>query len=73
MSTLATPFVNEDDFYDPNQVKVVVDQEGRALYFSRSPIPHSREHAKGEFSLIDPIPLKHLGMYAYEKNSFKDS
>lgn len=67
MSTLATPFVNENDFYDPNQVKVVVDQEGRALYFSRSPIPHSREHAKGEFSLIDPIPLKHLGMYAYEK------
>lgn len=67
MSTLATPFVNEDDFYDPNQVKVVVDQEGRALYFSRSPIPNSREHAKGEFSLIDPIPLKHLGMYAYEK------
>lgn len=67
MSTLATPFVNEDDFYDPNQVKVVVDQEGRALYFSRSPIPHSREHAKGKFSLIDPIPLKHLGMYAYEK------
>ncbi len=68
MSTLATPFANEEDFYDPNQVKVVVDQEGRALYFSRAPIPHSREHAKGEFSLIDPIPLKHLGMYAYEKN-----
>lgn len=68
MSTLATPFENQDDFYDPNQVKVVVGNEGRAMYFSRSPIPYFMEREKAGFSLIEPFPLKHLGMYAYEKN-----
>ena len=43
MATLATPFEKWADFLDPNQVKLVVDSQGRALYFSRSAIPYVRD------------------------------
>lgn len=39
MSTLAVPFTQESDFLDPNQVKVILDSRGYAMYFSRAPIP----------------------------------
>lgn len=64
MSTLAVPFRREEDWRNPNCVKVVCDGRGRALYFSRSPIPHVREGApdfgSGRF-------LHHLGLYAYRR------
>ena len=47
ISTLASPFYNKDDFLDPNQVKVVLDNSDHALYFSRSPIPYAREASFG--------------------------
>ena len=43
MATLATPFRRVVDFYNPNQVKVVIRRDGRALYFSRSRMPFSRD------------------------------
>ena len=64
ISTLAYPFESLDDFQDPNQVKVVRDKEGFAMYFSRSPIPYSRDS-------LQPVDGKgfpahrHLGVYAY--------
>jgi len=62
MCTLACPFEREEDFRDPNQVKVVMDQGGVALYFSRSAIPFSR----GEASWIGPGgAYRHLGLYGY--------
>lgn len=67
MATLATHFKSEGDFHDPNKVKVVLDLEGRALYFSRSPIPFAREY-KGYVDsawLQDNPCFWHLGMYAY--------
>lgn len=45
---------------DPNKVKVVIDRHGKALYFSRSPIPHHRDGAAEESTF-----LKHLGIYGY--------
>jgi 3-deoxy-manno-octulosonate cytidylyltransferase (CMP-KDO synthetase) len=67
MATLATTFKRIVDFYNPNQVKVVMRSDGRALYFSRSRLPFSRD-----FGLtIDDAWLaanpchKHLGLYAY--------
>ena len=60
MATLAYPGANREDFFDPNIVKVVVDRDGKALYFSRSPIPFPRDGQAGE-----PEFLKHLGFYAY--------
>ena len=72
MATLAVPFAHEEDFLDPNQVKVVLDREGYALYFSRASIPHPRDADEERWSGADPFAYKHLGMYAYE-SSFLDS
>ena len=43
MATLAYPDTNKNDLTDPGVVKVVLDAKGRALYFSRSPIPRARD------------------------------
>lgn len=70
MATLATPFVEWADFLDPNQVKVVLDSEGRALYFSRSAIPYNRDREgnAGE-SMISSFPAyRHLGLYGYSSD-----
>ena len=72
LGTLAAPFAREEDFVDPNQVKVVLDQEGFALYFSRSPIPHPREPAGQRWGGNGSFAYKHLGTYAY-KASFLES
>jgi 3-deoxy-manno-octulosonate cytidylyltransferase (CMP-KDO synthetase) len=40
VTNLAKPILNEEEYHDPNNVKVVVDEQWDALYFSRSPIPH---------------------------------
>jgi len=61
ISTLATPIINLRDLENPNKVKVVLDKEGRALYFSRSPIPYFMSPGK------EPLYLKHIGVYAYTK------
>jgi 3-deoxy-manno-octulosonate cytidylyltransferase (CMP-KDO synthetase) len=66
MATLIKKIVDEKDLHDPNIVKVVVDKDGFALYFSRSPIPYNRE-AKGA-SFLTQIHYKHLGIYAYTKD-----
>jgi len=67
MATLGTPLKYERDFLNPNHVKCVCDRAGRALYFSRAPIPHFRD-LNGAFDpqLAAAVPvLIHLGLYAY--------
>ena len=63
MATLAHPGTDNDHFYDPAVVKVVLDAEGRALYFSRAPIPSLSEASSA------PQYYKHLGLYGY-RNGF---
>jgi 3-deoxy-manno-octulosonate cytidylyltransferase (CMP-KDO synthetase) len=67
MATLATPFKRVVDFYDANQVKVVVRRDGRALYFSRSRMPFPRDLGLTiEDDWVESHPCrKHLGLYAY--------
>ncbi len=67
MATLATPFKRIVDFYNPNQVKVVMRKDGRALYFSRSRLPFSRDLGLTiDDAWIAANPCyKHLGLYAY--------
>ena len=60
MATLASPFAADEDPSNPNIVKLVVDQRGRAMYFSRSLIPFDRD-GRGV------APLKHPGLYAYRR------
>lgn len=67
VSTLMTRCPAED-IDNPNAVKVVVDHDGNALYFSRATIPYDRD-GKGQEARSDGIPYwKHLGLYAYRKH-----
>jgi len=67
MATLATPIHSRKQLEDPACVKVVFDEQGRALYFSRSVIPHPREW---QDRLLDPEVgcfFQHIGLYAYRR------
>jgi 3-deoxy-manno-octulosonate cytidylyltransferase (CMP-KDO synthetase) len=66
MATLGTPIHSEEIYRDPSCVKVVRSRTGRALYFSRSPIPHHRDGLAARSS-ESPIALLHLGLYAYRR------
>jgi len=67
MATLVTPFKRVVDFYNSNQVKVVLRGDGRALYFSRSRMPFSRDLGLTiDDAWVQANPCyKHLGLYAY--------
>jgi 3-deoxy-manno-octulosonate cytidylyltransferase (CMP-KDO synthetase) len=66
MSTAAHPIASVADFVNPNVVKVVLQADGLALYFSRAPIPWWRDgFAQGVSALPDPAPLRHVGIYGY--------
>jgi 3-deoxy-manno-octulosonate cytidylyltransferase (CMP-KDO synthetase) len=72
MATAAHGIDSWADFQNPNVVKVVTDQQGTALYFSRAPIPYGRDFAgqpwwqsgNGALPAL-PAPLRHVGIYAY--------
>lgn len=69
IATLGKPFGKEQDFAvveNPNSPKIVVDNRGYAMYFSRSIIPYIRGKEKAEWTGCYPF-LKHLGIYAYRK------
>lgn len=63
MATAATPLAGSADPRDPNLVKVVLTLEGRAIYFSRAPIPYRREDAFAGNAAY----FLHLGIYAYRR------
>ena len=66
MSTAAHPIAEVAEFTNPNVVKVVLQADGLALYFSRAPIPWWRDgNAGGVQALPDPAPLRHVGIYGY--------
>jgi 3-deoxy-manno-octulosonate cytidylyltransferase (CMP-KDO synthetase) len=67
IATLATPITSLSEFMDPNAVKVVTDGEGRALYFSRAPIPWGRDGASSGFASQTSFAgaRRHVGIYGY--------
>ncbi len=67
MATLATPIRRRDQLDDPACVKVVFDAQGRALYFSRSPIPCPRNWEDRLLELEPPAFFQHVGLYAYRR------
>ncbi|HJW33387.1 MAG TPA: 3-deoxy-manno-octulosonate cytidylyltransferase, partial [Holophagaceae bacterium] len=78
MGTAACPFAHADELFNPNAVKVVVDDARRALYFSRSPIPYLRNSAifepdfrpwmtAGQLAFFK----RHLGLYAYRPDALR--
>ena len=80
MATLMTTLTRTEDITSPHVVKVVVDQDGYALYFSRAPIPYirdSRPKPQASGSRQEPVPaacslqpaafFKHIGVYGYQR------
>lgn len=66
MATLATTIDKSEDPFDPNIVKLVCDVHGKALYFSRAPIPwHREDFATARKQLTLGPWLRHIGIYAY--------
>jgi len=73
MATLVHPLASREDMFNPNVVKAVLNQQGRALYFSRAPIPYARDAfaaAAGELPSGLPV-FRHIGMYAYRVGFLK--
>ncbi len=81
MASLMTQLSRPEDAANPNIVKVVVDRDGYALYFSRAPIPHMRNDAGSRLKAQDSRPdlqpsalnlqpraFKHLGIYGYQRH-----
>lgn len=68
VATLAAPIRDRNRLEDPSCVKVVRDNGGSALYFSRSPIPHARSWDNALLNSDPPIFLQHIGIYAYRRD-----
>lgn len=73
MSTACFPIKNSEDFFNPNVVKVVLNANLQALYFSRAPIPYPRDGVsagllKDDYSLL---AFRHVGLYAYRAGFLK--
>lgn len=66
LGSLMCEITDEKDIQNPNVVKVVVDKNNRALYFSRSPIPYVRDE-----TIKNPV-YRHIGIYAFRKQALLD-
>jgi 3-deoxy-manno-octulosonate cytidylyltransferase (CMP-KDO synthetase) len=73
VATLCEPIREVAVLTDPNVVKVVRDRWGRALYFSRAPIPYERDEAPGNSGQDRgrPIGLRHIGVYGYRLSALQ--
>ena len=73
IATLATPVESLEEFLDPNAVKVVADAKGRALYFSRAPIPWNRDGAPSGLTSqrVFAGARRHVGIYAYRVGALR--
>ena len=67
IATLRTPIVDTDELLSPNNVKVVCDRSGNALYFSRQPIPYRRDVPVDQW-LAGAQYYKHVGLYAFRSH-----
>ena len=68
VATLCEKIDTEEAYFDENCVKVVYNSRGKAMYFSRSPIPAFRDSTKINLDLC----FRHIGLYAYRVNFLKD-
>jgi 3-deoxy-manno-octulosonate cytidylyltransferase (CMP-KDO synthetase) len=67
MATLAVPLQSVEDWRNPNCVKVLVDDLGQAIYFSRAPLPFVRD-GEPDFRRFPSQFFQHLGLYAYRRS-----
>ena len=74
MATAAHPIDNFDEFLNPNVVKVILNQAGQAIYFSRAPIAYPRDTMRAGLRELpqEAQPLRHIGIYAYRAGFLQD-
>lgn len=75
MSTLCAPISEIEDVFDPNCVKVVMDKDNFALYFSRTPIPYERDNFAQGQDKVTSLQFKHyhhIGIYGYRAGTILD-
>lgn len=74
IATLMTPLEEAGDLFDPNVVKVCVDAEGHAIYFSRAPIPWARDAFAREAGALPAgvTYYRHIGLYAYRAGFLRE-
>ncbi len=81
MATLACKITSAEELMNPNAVKVVMDKQGMALYFSRAPLPYVRDDfmqgssTKATSDITSPLThehYRHIGVYAYRAGFIKD-
>ena len=70
LASLAKRIEDEEELFSPNTVKVVMDGNGQALYFSRNPIPYMRNVEKKDW-LKQGLFYKHIGIYAYRAETLR--
>jgi 3-deoxy-manno-octulosonate cytidylyltransferase (CMP-KDO synthetase) len=68
VSTLGFSLQSEDEWRNPAIVKIIVDQFGDAIYFSRAPLPYHRDDTFKPISLL----FRHIGVYVYRKSFLMD-
>ncbi len=71
IATLIKPIENTEILFDSNRPKVVIDKQGFAMYFSRSPIPHLRNVEEDNWQKKHTY-FQHIGMYAYRSDVLKE-
>lgn len=72
MATIATPITEESTYLSSSDVKVVVGGGDRALYFSRAPVPHSRDGNRMSFEGREVFGFKHFGLYAFLPSTLEE-
>jgi len=70
LATLIKPIIKSEDLFNPNKPKVVISQDKKALYFSRSPIPYFRSAPEDEWLSQHPY-YNHIGLYGYRADVLK--
>jgi 3-deoxy-manno-octulosonate cytidylyltransferase (CMP-KDO synthetase) len=71
IATLCHPLHSREDWLNPNVVKLVMDAQGYALYFSRAPIPWKREGTSRESLLPQGLAYRHIGLYVYRVGALR--
>jgi len=72
VGTCATPLLDDEARKDPSVIKVARAASGRALYFSRAPIPYKRDDRPSRDELGREPFLRHIGIYAYTRSALED-
>lgn len=71
IATLVKVITNNNEVFDSNKPKVVLDKNGKAIYFSRSPIPYLRNVNQGDWHIKNEF-YKHIGLYAYRSEVLRE-